>query len=233
STMDMSATAATTDASATAEDSAGPRQVVQHGDTTFTLLGTAHVSRASAEEVRAEIESGQYDAVAIELWDAGHAALTEREEMEQMDLFQVMRQGKIVMVAANLALGAYQQRLAEQFGIEPGAEMRAAIDASDAADLPLTLVDRNIGITLKRVYRRIPWWQRFTMLGGLFASMLSSDKIEEEDIEKLKQGDVLEATFKEFAASSATLHESLIDERDRFMAARLLQTAPGGHVLVV
>src|SRR5699024_7878642 len=111
-------------------------------------------------------------------------------------------QGKAGMVAANLVLGAYQQRLAEQFGIEPGAEMRAAIETSDAAGLPLLLVDRNIGVTLKRVYRRIPWWQRLGTLGALFASLLSSDKIDEEDIEKLKQGDVLEATFNEFAESS-------------------------------
>src|SRR5699024_410622 len=117
--------------------------------------------------------------------------------------------------------------------IEPGAEMRAAIDACGAAGLPLLLVDRNIGITLKRVYRRIPWWQRLGTLGALFSSLLSSDKIEEDEIEKLKQGDVLEATFNEFAESSSALHEALIDERDRYMAARLLQQADGGNVLVV
>src|SRR5699024_7020817 len=132
------------------------------------------------------------------------------------------------MVAANLALGAYQQRLAEQFDIEPGAEMRAAIAACEADDLPLLLIDRNIGVTLRRVYRRIPWWQRFSTLAALFGSLFSSDKIEEEDIEKLKQGDVLEATFVEFAQSSAALHEALIDERDRYMAAGLLQQADAG-----
>jgi len=227
--MDMPATAD----DVAPESTTGPRQVVTQGDTTFTLLGTAHVSRASADEVRAAIESGNYDCVAIELCDARHAALTRRAEMEQMNLFQVLRQGKASMVAANLALGAYQQRLADQFGIEPGAEMRVAISATDAADLPLLLVDRNIGITLKRVYRRIPWWQRLSTVAALFGSLLSSDKIEEEDIEKLKQGDVLEATFNEFAQSSAALHEALIDERDRYMAARLLQTAEPGNTLVV
>src|SRR5699024_3265608 len=127
-----------------------------------------------------------------------------------------------------------QQRLAEQFDIEPGAEMRTAIECCDAKDLPLLLIDRNIGVTLKRVYRRIPWWQRFSTLAALFASLFSSDDIEEEDIEKLKQGDVLEATFEEFAQSSSALHEALIDERDRYMAAGLLQQADaGGNVLAV
>ncbi len=217
----------------TADAPAGPRQTVMHGDARFTLVGTAHVSRASADEVRALIESGDYDSVAIELCDARHATLTRRAEMEQMDLFQVLRQGKAGMVAANLALSAYQQRLAEQFDIEPGAEMRAAIAACDTAGLPLTLIDRNIGITLKGVYRRIPWWQRISTMSALFASLLSRDKITEEDIEKLKQGDVLEATFNEFAQESAALHEALIDERDRYMAAKLLQQPPIRHTLVV
>ncbi|MES1946908.1 TraB family protein [Salinisphaera sp. C84B14] len=213
--------------------SGGPRRVVMRGEHRYTLLGTAHVSRASAEEVQHEIESGDYDSVAIELCDARHAALTRAGELEQMDLFQVLRQGKAGMVAANLALGAYQQRLADQFGIEPGAEMRAAINSCAAADLPLELVDRNIGITLKRVYRRIPWWQRMSTLGALFASLLSREKIEESDIERLKEGDMLESTFNEFAAESATMHETLIDERDRYMAAQLLRLAPARHTLVV
>ena len=214
-------------------DGAGPRRSVARDGRIFVLLGTAHVSRASAAEVRAEIETGAYDSVAIELCDARHAALTRKSEMEQMDLFQVLRQGKAGMIAGSLALGAYQQRLADQFGIEPGAEMRAAIDASAAAGLPLALIDRNIGITLKRVYRRIPWWQRVNTLAALGASVFSREKISESDIEQLKQGDVLESTFNEFARQSAGLHEALIDERDRYMAARLLEQEAGRQTLVV
>lgn len=213
----------------------GPRRIVTRGARRFVLLGTAHVSRASAEEVRAEIESGAYDQVAIELCDARHAALTRGDEMAEMDLFAVIRRGQAGMVAANLALGAYQQRLADQFGIEPGAEMRAAIQAAEAGQTPLSLVDRNIGITLKRVYRGIPWWKRLSLLGGLAASLLSSDKIEEEDIEKLKEGDMLEATFSEFAQQSEQMHGALIDERDQYMAARLLSlpVTPGTTLVVV
>jgi len=212
---------------------AGPQSTVIRGDQRYLLLGTAHVSRASAEEVRTEIESGAYDSVAIELCESRHAALTRAGELEQMDLFQVLRQGKAGMVAANLALGAYQQRLAEQFDIEPGAEMRAAIEACQAADLPLQLIDRDIGITLKRVYRRIPWWQRMTTIAALFGSLLSREKIEEDDIERLKEGDMLESTFSEFAQQSRGMHEALIDERDRYMAAGLLAQPSGRNTLVV
>jgi pheromone shutdown-related protein TraB len=201
----------------------GPRRIIERDGTRFTLVGTAHVSRHSADEVQRLITSGDYDAIAIELCPSRHAALANPDAMAEMDLFRVIREGKVGMVAASLALGAYQQRLAEQFDIEPGAEMRVAIKAADEAGLPLQLVDREIGITLRRVYRGAPWWQRMSLLSGLLASLFSSEKITEEDIERLKQGDILESTFAEFASRSRVLYKPLIEERDHYMALRLEQ----------
>jgi pheromone shutdown-related protein TraB len=200
---------------------AGPRAVVERDGVTFTLLGTAHVSPASAAEVRAEIESGRYDAVAIEL-DAGrHAALTDPDRWGKLDLFQVLRSGRMGTLAISLALGAFQQRLAEQLGIEPGQEMRAAIEGARRADLPLLLIDRDLGITLRRVSASVPWWQRFTLMAGIAASVVSREKVDADEIERLKQGDVLEATFAEFAENQSALYRPLITERDRYMVGQL------------
>ena len=104
-----------------------PIRTITLNDTQVTLLGTAHVSRASAEKVRELISSGEYDAVAVELCESRFQALRDPDAVAKMDLFRVIREERVSMVAANLALGAYQQRLAEQFGIEPGAEQRMAI----------------------------------------------------------------------------------------------------------
>lgn len=209
---------------------------VQVGTTEFTLLGTAHVSRQSAEDVRRLVNEERFDAIAVELCPARHGNMLDPDRMADMDLFQVLRDGKAGMVAANLALGAYQQRLAEQFGIEPGAEMRAAVDEARKAGLPLWLIDRDIGVTLKRVYYGVGFWQRMSLLGGVGASLFSRDKVDEAEIERLKEGDMLESTFAEFAERSPALYEKLIDERDRYMAARLREEADAGHfqrVLVV
>ncbi len=206
------------------------------GDTRITLLGTAHVSRKSAETVRRLIDSGRYDVVAVELCASRHHALTEPEALAQMNLMQVFRQGKAAMVAANLAMGAYQQRIAEQYGIEPGAEMRTALDAAEAHGLPLLLIDREIGTTLRRTAANLGWWKRLTLFSGLLAGLLSSDEVDEEEIERLKEGDVLEAAFSEFARDRQDLYEPLIAERDRYMAAKLLLAArrhPGKHILAV
>ncbi|WP_373190824.1 TraB/GumN family protein [Halomonas sp.] len=214
----------------------GPRRVVQIGETRYTLLGTAHVSAESAADVRALIRSGEFDAVAIELCDSRHHSLTHPDALGEQDLFQIFRQGKAGMVAASLALGAFQQRVAEQSGIEPGAEMRAALEESRNAGLPLLLIDRDVGITLKRIYHNVPWWQRFSLFSGLLGSVLSRQQVTAEEIERLKEGDVLESTFSEFAAESQSLFVPLISERDRYMVLRLAEDAGPGryrHVLVV
>ncbi len=208
----------------------------QIGETRITLLGTAHVSRKSAEAVTRMIDSGDYDAVAVELCGSRHHALSEPEALAQMDLLQVMRQGKAAMVAANLAMGAYQQRLAEQYGIEPGAEMRAAMDGSQQHGLPLLLIDREIGTTLRRTAHNLPWWKRWSLFTGLLTSLISHDDVEEHEIEKLKEGDMLETAFAEFAHDRQDLYQPLIAERDSYMAAKLIESAeqhPGQRILAV
>jgi pheromone shutdown-related protein TraB len=198
-----------------------PKREILVADVRLTLLGTAHVSRASVDEVRALIRGGEYDAVAVELCQSRFNALSEPKALAQMDLFSVIRQGRVYMVVANLALSAYQQRLADQFGIEPGAEQRAAIHEAQALALPVILIDREIGITMRRISGNLSWWKRYTLFTGILAAMLTSEKVSEDEVERLKDGDVLETTFAEFAHDRADLFVPLIDERDRYMAARL------------
>jgi pheromone shutdown-related protein TraB len=149
---------------------------------------------------------------------------------------QVVRQGKASMVMANLAMAAYQQRLGEQLDIEPGAEMRMAVDQARKHDLPVVLIDREIGVTLKRTASNLSWWQRAVLFSGLMTSLVSREEVSEEDIEHLKEGDVLETTFAEFAHDRQDLYQPLIAERDRYMAAKLREAAahhPGRPVLAV
>lgn len=196
----------------------------------ITLLGTAHVSRASADKVRELLATGDYDAVAVELCPSRYNAIVDPGALARMDLFRVLREGKAAMVTATLALGAFQQRLAEQFGIKPGEEMRVAIGDAHEAGLPVLLIDREVGVTLKRVYHNVPWWRRWVLMSGLVTSVVSREQVNEEEIERLKEGDILETTFAQFADQARDLFEPLIGERDRYMAARLQQElARGGH----
>jgi pheromone shutdown-related protein TraB len=195
-----------------------------------TLLGTAHVSRHSADKVRELLGSERFDAVAVELCPSRYNAIVDPDALSRMDLLQVLREGKAAMVTASLAMGAYQQRLADQFGIEPGEEQRTAIRLARESHLPVLLIDREIGVTLKRTAHNLPWWKRWGLLSGLLLSLVSREEVDEAEIERLKEGDILETTFAEFAHDRRDLYEPLIEERDRYMAARLLaEQRAGGH----
>ncbi len=202
-----------------------PTEVIQVGDSKITLLGTAHVSQTSADAVASLLETGAYNAVAVELCPSRYNALIEPESLAKMNLMEVFRQGKAAMVMANLAMGAYQQRIADQFGIQPGAEQRMAISQAKDKNLQVLLIDREIGTTLKRTAHNLPWWKRWTLFSGLILSLFSKEDVDEEEIEQLKQGDMLETTFSEFAHDRQDLYQPLIAERDQYMAARLLQEA--------
>ena len=200
-----------------------PRVDIEMLGARITLLGTAHVSKASADQVRKLIEGRQFDAVAVELCPSRYASVIDPKALARMDLFSVIRERRVYRVVASLALSAYQQRLAEQFEIEAGAEQRMAIELANSLGLPVLLVDREIGVTLRRVSGNLSWWKRFSLFAGLVSAMLTSEDVTEDDIERLKEGDVLETTFAEFAEDRQDLYEPLIAERDRYMAARLRQ----------
>ena len=213
-----------------------PMAEVRIGDSQVTLLGTAHVSRTSADKVKELLETGEYDAVAVELCPSRHNSIVDPDALARMDLFQVIREGKASMVAASLALGAFQQRAAEQMGIEPGAEMKQAINSAAAAKIPVLLIDREVGVTLKRIYRNVPWWRRMNLISGLLASVVVNQEVSEEEIERLKEGDILESTFAQFAEEEKDLFLPLIGERDEYMVARLRQEVakhPHENILAV
>ncbi|MCE7913717.1 MAG: TraB/GumN family protein [Nitrosomonas sp. PRO4] len=218
------------------DEKAEPIKTVRVNNCTITLLGTAHVSKASADKVQELIATEKYDAVAVELCPSRHKVIVNPDAMAKMDLFQVIKNGQASMVAASLALGAFQQRMAEQLGIEPGAEMRVAIKDAQAAKLPVLLIDREIGTTMKRIYRSVPWWKRMNLFAGLIASVISKEKFNADEIERLKEGDVLESSFAQFAENEKELFRPLISERDEYMSARLIKECKENgyqHILAV
>ena len=207
---------------------------VQRDGVHYTLLGTAHVSKASIDAVHAAIDSGRFDAVAVELDEQRHKALTNPDALAQLDLVKVIREKKVAPFAANLALAAYQRRLAEQLGIEPGAELKAAAVEASARGLSLQLIDRDVGITFRRIMQGLGFWDRAKLIGSVGGGLFARDEVSEADIERLKEGDMLESSFGDFARDTPTLFASLIDERDQYMAAKLRERSDGAkHVLAV
>ena len=137
-----------------------PHARVDRDGVRYTLLGTAHVSKESVAAVEAALASEAFDVIAVELDPARHRALTDPNALAKLDLVQAIKSGKAGLLAANLALAAYQRRLSEQLGVEPGAELKAAAVGATAHGLPMVLIDRDIGLTFKRAWSRLGWWKR-------------------------------------------------------------------------
>ncbi|MEE8396640.1 MAG: TraB/GumN family protein [bacterium] len=198
----------------------------------IVLLGTAHISAQSAEEADRLIREVRPDSVCVELCEARHRALTRPELWREMDIVQVVRRKQASMLLAHLILSAFQRKLGDRLGIKPGAEMVKAMEAADAVGAELVLADRDIQITLLRTWRRLGWLDKFKLLGQLMLTLVTNPEMGEEEIEALKNQDMLTQVMDNFSRAFPRAKVSLIDERDRFLAEKI-RTAPGQTVVAV
>ncbi|MBU4226935.1 TraB/GumN family protein [bacterium] len=196
------------------------------------LVGTAHVSKESAREVKELIEQKKPDSVCIELCSARYNSINNPNKWKNMDIITIIKQKKALLLLANLILSSFQKRLAQQLGINPGQEMIQAISSAKEINAHLVLADRDIQVTFTRVWKKLSLWGKMRILFMLIFSMFSKEKISEEEIERLKSEDILTAALSELARSFPRLKNTLIDERDQYLAEKI-KLAPGNKVIAV
>lgn len=207
------------------------------GGTTFHVVGTAHVSAHSVDEVRQIIARVRPDAVCVELDQRRHDALTRDSAFRDLDVRGAVREGRALYVLVQLALAAYQRRIGARLGIKPGAELLAAIDAAAAAGIPVELIDRDIDITLKRTWRNLGLWRRIALFASLFVGgdpddRRPSEPINAQMIEDLKQPRALSDMLTELGRAVPEIKQPLIDERDQYLASRLAEVGRGRRSVV-
>ena len=198
-------------------------KIIQLNNSEITLIGTAHVSQLSVEMVEEKIATGDYDCVAVELCAPRLENITNQAWWKNLDIYQIFKKKKAGLLLINLALTAYQKRLAERIGVEAGKEMVRAVELSRENHLRLEVIDRNISTTLHRLVTEVSFWQKMKIVGGLVAGVFVGEEISEEQIEDLKRGDMLHAVVSEFGEELPEIKRVLIDERDEYMVGRLNQ----------
>ncbi len=208
--------------------------VLRRGDDKCYVLGTAHVSSQSVEDVESLIEAVDPDAVVVELCDARYESLSNPDKWKQMDIFKVIREGRGMLLVANLMLSSFQRRIGAQLGVKPGAEMVKAIELSEHKGVDFVLGDRNVQITLKRTWSGLSMWEKMKLLSSLFGSTFSggSEKIDESELEGLKKKDVLHELLEDVGTSFPTIKERLIHERDLWLMSSIYN-CPGRSVVAV
>lgn len=207
-------------------------RLVERDGRKFYLLGTAHVSQASVDLVKDALHELKPDSVAVELCASRYQTLRDPDRWRNTDIVEVIKKGKGNLLLAQLLLASFQKKIGKQLGVKPGAEMMQAMETSQELDIPTVLADRDVGTTLRRTWRRLSWWS----LGKLFFSSLfgifESAEISKEEVERLKRSDALEEALKELSQHLPEVGETLVDERDRYLAAKIF-SAPGDRVVAV
>ena len=202
------------------------------GGRKITLVGTAHVSKESVEEVKETIKNIQPDCVAVELDEKRADSIRNPSRYSQLDLVKVFKRKEGFMLLANLILSSYQRRMGLNAGVKPGDEMIAAMDAAQESGVRCTLVDRPIQITLKRAWGKNTFWGKCKLLSTLLASAFSKEEIEPDEIEKLKERNEMDSMMDELADYMPVIKQVLIDERDQYLASKIWESE-GNNIVAV
>ncbi|MBA3017700.1 MAG: TraB/GumN family protein [Proteobacteria bacterium] len=201
-------------------------------DKEIILLGTAHVSRESANLVDSVIEEEKPDCVCVELCQSRYQTIRQKDKWQKMDIIKVIKDKKAFLLLSNLLLASFQKRIAKKFNLKAGEEMIKAIEKGEEIGAKIHLADRDIHITLSRTWRIMGLWDKLKLLFQFTLSLGGVDEISEEEIEKMKQQDVLQLILADIEKSLPVLRNILIDERDQYLAYNI-KTAPGKKIVAV
>jgi pheromone shutdown-related protein TraB len=196
------------------------------------LIGTAHVSRHSADLVKEVIEAEKPDSVCLELDEQRYQTITAGSKWQDADIFRIIKEKKSTLLLINLVLSSFQKRIAKQFGINAGQEMIQGIASAKAVGANLVLADRNIQTTFARIWHGVGFGGKARLISEIVFSIFSTEEITEEDLEKLKSQDMLNSILNDLTASFPKLKRPLVDERDQYLAQKI-KDAPGKKIVAV
>lgn len=204
--------------------------IIDFPERKVVLVGTAHVSDDSVKEVFTVIEQEKPDRVCVELDTARYETLTKKSKWQDLDIRQILKKRKGFLLLANLILHSFQKKIGLEQAVEPGAEMLEAIKLAKEKDISFVLCDRNIQVTLQRAWRKSSFWGRLKLLSGLLSAAFVTNKVDSNEIEKLKEKGALQTMMEELSEYLPAVKDVLIDERDRYLATCIY--AAGGHSTV-
>lgn len=194
---------------------------IKLGNREIILVGTAHISKESVDQVEQLIREETPRRVCIEI-DAGRfKQMREGQDWSKLNIGKVLKNGQAFLMLASLVLSAYQRRLGMDVGTTQGQEMLIAADVCDELKIPYSYSDRDIQTTLRRAWSKSGFFQKMKMLGALIGSAFSNEKLSEEELESLKQNSALQTMMDELADYLPAVKEVFIDERDQFLATNI------------
>ena len=199
------------------------------------LVGTAHVSKESVEEVKQAIEKYNPDVVAVELCNRRYEAITEKDKWENTPVTQLLKSNNAYLVLAQTFLSSIQRKLGKEYGVEPGSEMIAACEEAKKQNKEIALVDRDISVTLKRAWRKMGFREKLRLFWEFMKAMVGyeEEELQDLDLKELMKEDVISALMKEFSEIAPSASNVLIHERDKYIAKKIYDESKKGKVVAV
>ena len=195
------------------------------------LLGTAHISTKSVEDVKEQIELFKPDVVAVELCQSRYDSLVSGRRLDKEGLLKVIKEGKAPLVLLQSLLAAEQRKLGLDEGQQPGAELLEAVNLSKELEIPVELIDRDIQTTLRRAWRKMKFREKIKILYSMLGE--EEDELEVDLDEILESRDILTDLMNELKDFSPGAGEVLIDERDEFLAQNILKIDSEKRILAI
>jgi pheromone shutdown-related protein TraB len=199
----------------------------------LVLVGTAHVSKASVEEVEDVISEHAPDIVAVELDEKRYEVLMNKKKWEETPITDMIRGGKAFFFLAQVFLASIQRRLGKEFGAEPGSEMVAAIESAKKRTIRVELVDRDITITLRKAWRTMGFREKFRLFWEFSKAMVGYTDEEEIDLEEIMNEDAITMMIEELSKIAPSVTKILVYERDAYIAKKLSALTTEGKVVAV
>lgn len=203
------------------------RREVDLGDRKVTVIGTAHISEESVEEVQKTIRDVRPDLVGVELDEDRFESLRDGSGWKDMDIVEAIRDGRGPMLLINLVMSIYQRRMGLKEGVKPGSELLKGVETAEELGIEYRLVDRDINRTFSRMLSELSFWEKMKLVASLF---VAEDEMEVED---LKESDMLTTIVQELEDEFPTIKRVFLDERNEYMAEKILEEDFEHAVLVV
>jgi len=205
---------------------------INYQDKEIILIPTAHISKRSADQVKEVIDEEKPDSVCVELDQERYNSINDENKWSEMNIFQVIKEKKALLLLVNLIISSFQSRMAEKLGIKAGQEMRQGIKSAEENDAELILADRNIQITFKRVWGGLGFFEKLKLIFQVISMLFVDEEISEEELEQLKSSDSLNIILEEMGENFPGIKKHLVDERDQYLANKI-KNAPGNKVVAV
>lgn len=194
----------------------------------LTIIGTAHVSEESVNEVKDAIYEQHPDIVAIELDRGRYAKIKNKmmgiEEDDEISVTRIIKENKVGLFLVSTLLGYFQSKIGDEVNVDPGSEMIGAIEACEDLNIPIALIDREINITLQRALNKMGFMEKAKFAYGLLLSIFGLDDDEDDiDIEELKKSETIDDMMEIFKDEAPSVYEVLVHERDAYLAGRIMQ----------